>query len=105
MPSDQWHNRPICRFCDDFAVGLFEMSDGCVCFPEDREQWLCMQHALKATPLGSMRCIASAAWARWFVEKQPELMGRRCQRPATPSRWMYGSSFSLRLALLGPLDD
>lgn len=44
----------LCRFCDDPAVVKVALSDGCFCFPADREQLLCAQHYVGATPLGSM---------------------------------------------------
>lgn len=51
---------PDCRFCDTEAVVLVAMDQGCVCAPNDREQWLCSQHYYKATPLGSMEVIGDA---------------------------------------------
>lgn len=42
-----------CRFgcgCADLYVTL---DRGCYCFPEDREQYLCMQHWIKLEPIGS----------------------------------------------------
>ena len=44
-----------CRFapqCSDSAVGRYDTPEGCVCLPEDREQDLCVQHAITAEPLG-----------------------------------------------------
>jgi len=46
-----------CRFCDDEAVAKYTFSNGCVCYPEDREQNLCLQHIVKSNPLGSMVLI------------------------------------------------
>lgn len=43
-----------CRFCNDGAVAIFALNEGCLCFPDDREQALCMQHVIKANPIGSM---------------------------------------------------
>ena len=43
-----------CRFCDDEAVAIFVLNEGCFVFPNDREQALCMHHVLKATPIGSI---------------------------------------------------
>ena len=43
-----------CRFCHHGAVAVFTLSDGCACFPDDREQALCAQHIVRASPLGSM---------------------------------------------------
>jgi hypothetical protein len=44
-----------CRFCDSKPVAVFAFDSGCVCYPEDRRQALCMQHVVRATPLGSMQ--------------------------------------------------
>lgn len=39
---------PLCRHGDGLlAVARFAMSEGCVCFPDDREQDLCAQHIVK----------------------------------------------------------
>lgn len=38
-----------CRFgprCQE-AVVFVAVPEGCICFPDDREQWLCAQHYLK----------------------------------------------------------
>lgn len=47
-----------CRFvhlgCRDKAAGRYTMDRGCACFPDDREQDLCTNHALQSEPLGSM---------------------------------------------------
>ena len=44
-----------CEFCKDkaFAVGRYTMSEGCVCSTK-KEQDLCGQHVLRASPLGTM---------------------------------------------------
>jgi hypothetical protein len=59
-----------CRFNDSEAVAVFAMSEGCVCFPDDREQALCMQHIVRATPLGEMTLIrdltVDGAFTRWW---------------------------------------
>lgn len=49
---------PRCRFCSDPAVVRVALDEGCACFPDDREQCLCDQHWLKATPLGGMAILA-----------------------------------------------
>jgi hypothetical protein len=43
---------PSCRHCGSPAVARFKTPQGCVCFPEDREQDLCMQHIIKDGMLG-----------------------------------------------------
>ena len=30
------------------------MDQGCFCFPDDREQSLCLHHVMRATPIDSM---------------------------------------------------
>jgi hypothetical protein len=54
--SGERDNRQMtkCRFCDDEAVAVFDMPRGCVCYPEDRQQSLCMQHIVKANTIGGM---------------------------------------------------
>jgi len=49
---------PLCRFGDGYtAVARYRFSDGCVCFPDDKEQDLCAQHASDSWPHGSMERI------------------------------------------------
>lgn len=48
---------PRCRFDDDEAIARFHLDQGCVAYPEDREQDLCWHHARRATPLGSFELI------------------------------------------------
>jgi hypothetical protein len=58
-----------CRMCGDEAVAVFHFSRGCVCFPHDQEQALCLQHIIKAEPLGDMvfkQALKPADW-EWFV--------------------------------------
>ena len=57
----------LCRFDDGMsAVGRYAMSAGCVCFPDDREQDLCAQHAISAEPLVEMHCVV--IYQPWFYE-------------------------------------
>jgi hypothetical protein len=53
-----------------------------MCFPDDREQSLCVHHALRATPLGSFELIED-----YTVEKVLEnlLLGRTS---AAAGRWI-----------------
>jgi len=46
----------VCRFdgCMHPAVGDYATPSGCACYPEDRKQDLCVQHAVTAEPLGEM---------------------------------------------------
>jgi hypothetical protein len=46
-----------CRFCTAPALARYAMDRGFVCFPDDREQALCAQHIIRATPLGSMELL------------------------------------------------
>lgn len=47
-----------CRFGDrDPAIARFKFSEGCACFPDDREQDLCIHHAYKSEPLGTMEPV------------------------------------------------
>jgi hypothetical protein len=56
----------MCRFCGTPAVAVYALSDGCMCFPDDREQALCAQHEDRATPLGDMTLLRDFApeWRR-----------------------------------------
>jgi hypothetical protein len=51
-------------------VAVFELSAGCVCYPVDREQALCMQHIVRATPLGTMELTddlsARGEFTKWW---------------------------------------
>lgn len=47
----------VCRFCGQPAAVRVALSQGCLCYPDDREQYLCGQHLLRATPLGTMTLI------------------------------------------------
>lgn len=44
----------VCRFCASEAVAIFDIPEGCACYPDDRVQTLCMQHVVGATPIGAM---------------------------------------------------
>lgn len=48
---------PRCVFCGAEAVALYRLNRGCLCRPDDREQHLCAQHEVRATPLGSMELV------------------------------------------------
>lgn len=51
---------PPCRFPhDDIAVVRVAVPDGCACYPDDREQDLCLQHWLDISPRGSVEVIRS----------------------------------------------
>lgn len=58
-----------CRFCGTPAVAVFELDAGCACFPDDRRQALCMQHVVRASPLGTMELaedLTSGAFTAWW---------------------------------------
>jgi hypothetical protein len=61
----------LCRFQCGPAVAVFEMSAGCICYPADREQALCMQHIVRATPLGTMELkddlSARGEFTKWWA--------------------------------------
>lgn len=62
---------PLCRFGDRPAIARYALSDGCVCYPDDREQDLCVQHILRATPLGTMKKLVVYDEARMHWVEEP----------------------------------
>jgi hypothetical protein len=48
---------PPCRFCGAASIGVYAFDEGCLCYPDDREQALCPQHVVRATPLEGMRLL------------------------------------------------
>ena len=56
--------QPRCRFGDTMPVAIhLIMPGGCACFPDDRDQWLCAQHAINSEPLaGSWPAPDSPPW-------------------------------------------
>ena len=56
-----------CRFCSAPAAATYALDAGCLCYPEDREQALCVQHIIRATPLGAMRLLAVVNAAEYAV--------------------------------------
>jgi hypothetical protein len=48
-----------CRQGDrDPVVGIVALDQGCLVFPDDREQALCLHHIMRITPRGSVDLIA-----------------------------------------------
>lgn len=45
----------------DEAVFHVRLDQGCACFPDDREQWLCWQHYYDCAHIGSIEVIESLA--------------------------------------------
>lgn len=63
----------MCRFGHSVEAAVrVDLSEGCICFPEDREQALCAQHYVRMTPLGSVRVIEwlNPVWERHFSEER-----------------------------------
>jgi hypothetical protein len=59
VDSPQPFKKPYsCRFGDGEAIARFSLPGGCIAFPEDREQALCLHHAMRATPLDGMYLVA-----------------------------------------------
>jgi hypothetical protein len=69
-----------CQLCDDKAVAIFDMPEGCACSPE-KTQALCTHHALKASPQAGMMLIKDLTegerftdlWVNARVFPEPEL--------------------------------
>lgn len=49
---------PVCRQCGAPAVYRVELPGGCVCFPDEHEQFLCAQHWSRLEPLVSARAVS-----------------------------------------------
>lgn len=56
-----------CLLCDDKAVAVFDMPDGCACSPE-KTQALCSHHAFKATPQAGMMLIQDLTEGERFTD-------------------------------------
>lgn len=41
-----------CRFGCEEVIGIYSIPEGCLCFPDDKEQALCAQHLYKAESSG-----------------------------------------------------
>lgn len=52
--SKKW---PECRFGGHPASVRVELEAGCVCFPDDKEQFLCEHHWWKMEPLGDVKVV------------------------------------------------
>jgi hypothetical protein len=50
-----------CRFGCPVATVRVQLNAGCVCFPEDREQYLCEHHWWKMEPLGDVKVVEELA--------------------------------------------
>lgn len=58
-----------CRFEDGEPVGLFELDAGCLVYPNDREQLLCLHHAMKASPRGRMALVLDLTHNAMFTKR------------------------------------
>jgi hypothetical protein len=50
---------PQCRFGDGEAAAHVSVPGGCVCYPDDREQDLCLQHLSRCTPLDGLKVLGT----------------------------------------------
>ena len=49
---------PKCRFgCIATALYRVKLEKGCICYPDDREQLVCVQHWSKMEPLGAAEVV------------------------------------------------
>jgi 8-oxo-dGTP pyrophosphatase MutT (NUDIX family) len=64
--NDTLFDIPKCRFCSADAVGHYKLSKGCFCFPDDKEQDLCAQHVVSATPIDSFELAHKYPNSDWF---------------------------------------
>jgi len=55
---------PPCRFCADESVARIGLSDGCIAFPDDHEQDVCLHHYRKAQPLGGSHLLRDYTYFR-----------------------------------------
>jgi hypothetical protein len=61
---------PLCRHNDGMeAVARFRTPEGCICFPEDKEQDLCAQHIVKWGVNGTATVI------KIYWPKMAEMLG------------------------------
>jgi len=68
-----------CRFgCQDTAVGVFILPAGCICFPDDKEQILCLHHAMRSTDYDGI-------WIKNLVTDLPEF-----ERGILARRYVFG---------------
>lgn len=85
LPLTEFEGVPVeekevpCRFSENTpqhtspAVARYALSHGCVCFPEDREQDLCLQHAHDCGFLGTVEPIKIYSLADWkLLRRIPE---------------------------------
>ena len=70
-------SKPVkCRFCAGEAIARWGLDEGCFVYPNDREQDLCPQHYVKATPRNRMWLIqvhnqAAFEWVMYNRTVQP----------------------------------
>lgn len=60
-----------CRFCTAEAVAVFDVPEGCACYPDDRQQALCMQHVVGESSIGGMILVddltMNGAFTKWWT--------------------------------------
>lgn len=76
-----------CRFCTAHAVAVFDLPEGCLCYPHDREQSLCPHHAFKANPIGDMVLKKDLTVGKKFTHAWEK---RDIQAPVPPG--IFGSN-------------
>ena len=72
--TEATRKRAKCRFCGDVAVAIYEFSEGCQAQPNWKIQALCVQHELKASPIGTMTLI----WRRDDLDVVEKGGANRC---------------------------
>jgi hypothetical protein len=58
-----------CRFapeCQAPSAARVSVPGGCICFPADREQELCLQHINDATPLDGLELLVDRTETKFF---------------------------------------
>lgn len=72
-----------CRFCSTEPIARAAFDQGCFCYPDDREQDLCLHHYMRATPLGTMTLVADytvgltfTAWLEAGCPRSPQATRR-----------------------------
>mgnify|MGYP001381459444 CR=1 FL=1 len=55
-----------CKFGDGEAIARFSLPGGCLVYPEDTEQDLCIHHALRATPRNGMAILEDYTFGNRF---------------------------------------
>ncbi len=63
-----------CSLCGNEAIARFRLSHGCVARPEDRVQDLCLHHAMRSSPHGTLELAEDysqgGAFSQWLEQRQ-----------------------------------